>query len=46
MAPHFIMLDIVTAVVDIWLSCAVAALTHWGQDQIDAISQTTFSNAF
>ena len=23
-----------------------AALTHWGRDQIDAISQTTFSNAF
>ena len=21
-------------------------LTHWGRDQIDAISQTTFSNAF
>ena len=23
-----------------------SALTHWGRDQIDAISQTTFSNAF
>ena len=22
------------------------SLTHWGRDQIDAISQTTFSNAF
>ena len=26
--------------------CLKAYLTHWGRDQIDAISQTTFSNAF
>ena len=24
----------------------IKGLTHWGRDQIDAISQTTFSNAF
>ena len=31
-----------------WLPgrCQVIMLTHWGRDQIDAISQTTFSNAF
>ena len=27
-------------------STEVSILTHWGRDQIDAISQTTFSNAF
>ena len=29
-----------------YISVAARNLTHWGRDQIDAISQTTFSNAF
>ena len=28
------------------ISTVLCPLTHWGRDQIDAISQTTFSNAF
>ena len=29
-----------------WPTKVRAGLTHWGQDKIDAISQTTFSSAF
>ena len=28
------------------MKCTQCSLTHWGRDEIDAISQTTFSNAF
>ena len=29
-----------------WIRWLFQCLTHWGRDQIDAFSQTTFSNAF
>ena len=29
-----------------YVSSVLNELTHWGQDKMDAISQTTFSNAF
>ena len=29
-----------------WSKCQMDFLTHWGRDEIDAISQTPFSNAF